>query len=347
MKRIAIIGAGMMGSAMSIPARDKGHEVRLVGTPLDDAIIAHAREMRMHLTMQRPLPVGVVFYQFDEVRSALAGVDVVICGVSSFGVDWFLQQALPLIPPEVPVLSVTKGLVAHTDGTLETYPSYYQRLSGRSGFYAIGGPCTSYELAERRHSAVAFCGSDMATLHRLRSLLSTDYYHISLSTDVVGVEVAVALKNAYALAVTLAIGMVQRQDGPDAAPAYNPQAALFGQSVREMTALLKLLGGGPENIAYGAGDLYVTIFGGRTRRLGTLLGRGLTINQALQQLEGVTLESIVITQRMVQALRTRGQLAQFPLLHHVGKLLDGEQADIPWAALITPPQDKPGARPCI
>ena len=43
----------------------------------------------------------------------------------------------------------------------------------------------------------------------------------------------------------------------------------------------------------------------------------------------------------------RGQLAQFPLLHHVGKLLDGEQADIPWAALITPPQDKPGARPCI
>ena len=60
MKRIAIIGAGMMGSAMSIPARDKGHEVRLVGTPLDDAIIAHARETRMHLTMQRPLPVGVV-----------------------------------------------------------------------------------------------------------------------------------------------------------------------------------------------------------------------------------------------------------------------------------------------
>ncbi|MGI6725123.1 MAG: NAD(P)H-dependent glycerol-3-phosphate dehydrogenase [Christensenellales bacterium] len=347
MNRIAIIGAGMMGSAMSIPARDNGRKVRLVGTPLDDAIIEHARKTRMHLTMQRPLPEGIAFYRFDEACSALAGVDAIICGVSSFGVDWFLQQALPFIPPEVPVLSVTKGLVAHADGTLETYPAYYQRLSGRSSFYAIGGPCTSYELAERRHSAVVFCGSDMAMLHKLRTLLSTDYYHISLSTDVVGVEVAVALKNAYALAVTLAVGMVQRQDGLDAKPAYNPQAALFGQSVREMTELLKLLGGGPDNIVYGAGDLYVTIFGGRTRRLGTLLGRGLKINQALQQLEGVTLESVVVAQRMVQALRSRGQLAQFPLLHHVGRLLDGEQADIPWAALITPPQDKPGARPCI
>ena len=336
MKRITIIGAGMMGSAMSIPARDNGREVHLVGTPLDDAIIAHARETHTHLTMQRPLPEGVAFYRFDEVRTALAGADVVICGVSSFGVDWFLQEALPLIPPEVPILSVTKGLMAHEDGALETYPAYYQRLSGRSNFYAIGGPCTSYELADRRHSAVAFCGGDMQTLRKLRTLLGTDYYHISLSTDVVGVEVAVALKNAYALAVTLAVGLVQRQDGLDATPAYNPQAALFGQSVREMTALLQLLGGGPENIVYGAGDLYVTIFGGRTRKLGTLLGRGLTMAQALQQLEGVTLESVVIARRMVQALRTRGQLAQFPLLQHVGRLLDGEQRDIPWAAFTTP-----------
>lgn len=332
---------------MSIPARDNGREVNLVGTPLDDAIIAHARKTHIHLTMQRPLPEGIALYCFDEVRSALDGADVVICGVSSFGVDWFLQQALPLIPLEVPVLSVTKGLVAHADGTLETYPAYYQRLSGRGSFYAIGGPCTSYELADRRHSAVAFCGRDMAVLRRLRTLLATDYYHISLSTDVVGVEVAVALKNAYALAVTLAVGMVQRQDGVDAAPAYNPQAALFGQSVREMTALLQLLGGGPENIEYGAGDLFVTIFGGRTRRLGTLLGRGLTMDQALQQLEGVTLESVVIAQRMVQALRTRGQLAQFPLLQHVGRLLDGEQADIPWDAFITPLRDNQGVSFCV
>ncbi|NLB39066.1 MAG: glycerol-3-phosphate dehydrogenase [Clostridiales bacterium] len=334
--RITIIGAGMMGSAMIIPACDRGHDVRVVGTPLDDAIILHARATGTHMTMKRRLPKPAAFYTFDQVNEALEGADFVIGGVSSFGVDWFLNDALPLIPDGMPVLSVTKGLIAHEDGRLETYPDYYQRLSRRDiPFCAIGGPCTSYELADRRHSAVAFCGRDMDALRMLRDALATNYYHISLSQDVVGVETAVALKNAYALAVTLAVGMVEAQDGGEGTPADNPQAALFGQSVREMTALLALLGGGPENIIYGAGDLYVTIFGGRTRLLGTLLGRGLTIDQALERLKGVTLESVVIAQRMVDALGTRGQLADFPLLHHVGRLLSGETADIPWASFTT------------
>ncbi len=336
MKRIAIIGAGMMGSAMSIPACDRDHDVRVVGTPLDDAIILHARATGWHMTMKRRLPRQARFYTFDQVKEALEGADFVIGGVSSFGVDWFLNDALPLIPDHMPVLSVTKGLIAHDDGTLETYPAWYARMSGRHiPFCAIGGPCTSYELSDRRHSAVAFCGSDMDALRMFREALATDYYHISLSQDVTGVETAVALKNAYALAVTLAVGMTETMDGEAATPAYNPQAALFGQSVREMTALLKLLGGGADNIVYGAGDLYVTIFGGRTRMLGTLLGRGLTIDAALEQLQGVTLESVVIARRMVDALKARGQLNDFPLLHHVGRLLDGETASIPWAAFTT------------
>ncbi len=336
MKRIAIIGAGMMGSAMSIPACDRDHDVRVVGTPLDDAIILHARATGQHMTMKRRLPKQARFFTFDQVKEALEGADFVIGGVSSFGVDWFLNDALPLIPDRLPVLSVTKGLIAHDDGTLETYPAYYLRLSGRDiPFCAIGGPCTSYELADRRHSAVAFCGQDMDALSMLKEALTTDYYHISLSQDVTGVETAVALKNAYALAVTLAVGMTETIDGEPGTPAYNPQAALFGQSVREMTALLQLLGGGAENIVYGAGDLYVTIFGGRTRMLGTLLGRGLTIGQALEQLQGVTLESVVIAQRMVKALEQRGEIAQFPLLNHVGRLLNGDTAPIPWAAFTT------------
>ena len=339
MKRIAIIGAGMMGSAMSIPACDRDHEVRVVGTPLDDAIILNARATGLHMTMNRRLPKPAAFYVFDQVEKALEGADFVIGGVSSFGVDWFLNEAVPLIPDHMPVLSVTKGLIAHEDGSLETYPAYYQRLSGRDiPFCAIGGPCTSYELADRRHSAVAFCGQDMDALRMLKEALTTDYYHISLSQDVTGVETAVALKNAYALAVTLAVGMVETQAGGNSPPAYNPQAALFGQSVREMIALLALLGGGPENSVYGAGDLYVTIFGGRTRLLGTLLGRGLTIDEALEKLEGVTLESVVIARRMVKALETRGRLHDFPLLHHVGRLLSGDTAGIPWASFTTEEQ---------
>jgi glycerol-3-phosphate dehydrogenase (NAD(P)+) len=330
---ITIVGAGMMGSAMSLPARDNGHAVRLVGTHLDREIIAHAQKHGEHLTMQRPLPAGIAYYQIENLREALQDTDLVICGVSSFGADWFLETAVPLIPGGVPVLSVTKGLIDREDGTLETFPDYYRRrTAGRLSFNAIGGPCTSYELADRRHSAVAFCGYDPAVLKRLRELLKTDYYHISLSTDVPGVECAVAMKNAYALGVTLAVGMTEREDGVGCTPAYNPQAALFGQSVREMAAILRHVGGGADNIVYGAGDLYVTVFGGRTRKLGTLLGKGVPFSEAMRELSGITLESVAIAQRLISAVEKAAALHklernQFPLLMHVNDLLKEKPTD--------------------
>jgi len=342
MSCIVIIGAGMMGSAMSMPARDREHEVRIMGTPLDRDIIVHAQETGRHLSMNRALPEGVLFCQFSEAESALAGVDLVICGVSSFGVDWFAREAVPLIPDGVPVLMVTKGLLNHPDGSLETFPHYLARMTGRGhSFCAVGGPCTSYELADRQHSSVVFCGEDERALRLFRDALRTDYYHVSLSDDVTGVECVAAMKNAYALAVSLAVGLHEKEHGRDAAQAYNPQAALFGQSVREIRRMLKLVGGRDENIVYGAGDLYVTVFGGRTRRLGTLLGRGLSISEALGQLEGITLESAVIAGRTVSALkelakRGRTVTGEFPLLMHVGDLLEGNRTEgIPWSAFET------------
>jgi glycerol-3-phosphate dehydrogenase (NAD(P)+) len=328
MSVITIVGAGMMGSAMSIPARDNGHTVRLVGTHLDRDIITHAQTHGEHLTMKRSLPGGIAYFQIENLDKALEGADTVICGVSSFGVDWFLETVIPVIPDGVPVLSVTKGLIDQEDGGLTPFPAYYRKRSKRPlSFNAIGGPCTSYELADRRHSAVAFCGYDPAVLKQLRNLLETPYYHISLSTDVVGVECAVAMKNAYALGVTLAVGMVEQEEGIDCTPAYNPQAALFGQSVREMAAILNYAGGAADNIAYGAGDLYVTIFGGRTRKLGTLLGRGIPFSRAMRELSGITLESVVIAKRLICAVTKAiesGKLTpgQFPLLMHVGDLLE-------------------------
>lgn len=339
MQKIAIVGAGMMGSALSLPARDRGQEVRLIGTPLDDAIIHHARNTNRHLTMDQPLPDGLSFHLWQEAKEGLAGCDLVIGGVSSFGIDWFIKVALPLIPESVPILMVTKGLICQDDGQLITFPDHIKARTNRT-VCAVGGPCTSYELAQRQHSAVAFCGENRAHLLAFREALATDYYHISLSRDVIGVEAAVALKNAYALAVTLAVGEHIRRFGENGPLAYNPQAALFGQSVREMRRLLALLGGWDEQIVYGAGDLYVTVFGGRTRRLGTLLGQGLTIDQALQRLSGVTLESVEIARRTVRAIRIRAskhqaQASDYPLLMHIGDLLSGQEtAGIPWDQFV-------------
>lgn len=342
MATVTIIGAGMMGSGMSRPARDNGHQVRLVGTPLDRGIIEEARCTGRHGPLNRRLPEGISYCQIEDVSSALAGADLVICGVSSFGLEWFADAILPVLPLDVPVLSVTKGLLSQADGALVTYPHYLEaRLpaskQGRILFNAIGGPCTSYELMDRHQTMVYFCGRQASCLAWLRKLLATDYYHIATSTDVVGVEACVALKNAYAVGVSLAIGMAERISGPDATM-YNPQAALFGQSLREMTRLLRLLGGDPDLVAGipGAGDLYVTIFGGRTRRLGYLLGKGLTYQEARAQLQGVTLESVVIISRVAAALRARAaagavDAADFPLLLLLDRVVnEGAAADIPW-----------------
>ncbi len=84
---------------------------------------------------------------------------------------------------------------------------------------------------------------------------------------------------------------------------YNSQAGLFAQSSKEMYLLLDVFGCTAErNIFLGIGDLYVTVFGGRNRRLGTLLGKGFTYDESMAQLGGVTFEGIVITERTAVAV---------------------------------------------
>lgn len=338
MSIVTVIGAGMMGSAIVIPAAENGHEVRLVGTALDREIVDQATCHGIHLTLKKKLPDSFQYFQVEDMEKALEGADLVVCGVSSFGVDWFATQCIPCIPENLPILSVTKGMELLDDDTLITYPAYLGDMypSRKNQFYAVGGPCTSYELADHEQTEVCFCGPDAKVLAWIREIFETDYYHISTSTDVTGVEVAVAMKNAYALGVCLAVGLAARK--PDGCETYNPQAALFGQSIREMSRLLELYGGGQDNLVYGAGDLYVTIFGGRTRAIGVLLGEGIPYEEAMQRLKGVTLESVVIAARTGKAVRKlieegKAREADFPLLLHVADILENDApVAIPWDA---------------
>ena len=348
MATIAIIGSGMMGSALAFPARENGNTVRLVGTPLDREIIDECRRTNRHPKFAKhfpegipPFPEGCEFYQIEEMMDAVKGADFVIGGVSSFGVDWFGEEVLPKLPPELPVLSVTKGLMDTPDGKLLTYPAVWEERLAAKGvrrtICAIGGPCTSYELVAHDQTEVAFCGKDMNVLRMLKKAMATDYYHISLSTDVTGIESAVALKNGYALGIALTIGLNQKAFGLDSVLHFNSQAAVFGQAVKEMKKLLDLQGAGTlENLCVGAGDLYVTVYGGRTRLVGILLGRGLNIDEAKAELKGVTLESLVVAVRVARAVKVlcaagRFDAAEFPLLMHIDEILtDRKPVDIPW-----------------
>ena len=339
---ITIIGAGMMGSALAFPARENGNEVRLVGTPLDREIIETCKKTNRHPKFEVDFPRGITYYQWEEAECAIAGAHGIIGGVSSFGVDWFGNEVLPKIPDGTPVITVTKGLWDTEEGELVTYPDLWEKklqsLSKSLPLAAIGGPCTSYELVAHDHSTVTFCGKEEAVLANWRQWMETDYYHISLSPDVRGVEAAVALKNGYALGVALTVGLCRRQYGNDTLH-YNSQAAVFGQAAKEMSRLLTFMGAWSlDNLSLGVGDLYVTVYGGRTRLVGILLGEGLTIDEAKERLAGVTLESLVVAERVARAVKKavadgKAAAEDFPLLLHIDSILTRRApAPIPYAA---------------
>ena len=343
MKTIVIIGAGMMGSALAFPARENGNAVRIVGTHLDREIIEACQKTNRHPKFVKDFPEGISFYQIEQLQEALDGVDFVIGGVSSFGVEWFGREILPQINENTPILTVTKGLMDQEDGTLLTYLDVWRNMLAEKGLKrrlnAIGGPCTSYELVAHDQTEVAFCGEDIEILRMLKAAMGTSYYHITLSTDIVGIESAVALKNGYALGIALTIGLNQKEFGLDSELHFNSQAAVFGQAVREMAQLLEMQGAGTlDNLMVGAGDLYVTVYGGRTRLVGILLGRGLTIQQAKEELKGVTLESLVVAERVARAVKIKAQrglvdLNKFPLLLHIDEIItQGKPVNIPWEA---------------
>lgn len=339
-KTITIIGSGMMGSALAFPAFENGNEVRLVGTPLDKDIIDACRATNQHPKFEIPFPKGIQYYQFDQWKEAVKGADFVIGGVSSFGVDWFLNEVLAYLDPALPVLSVTKGLINLPDGTLISYPAYWETELAKKGIQrqvnAIGGPCTSYELVAHDQTEVAFCGKDTAVIKMMKEAMQTSYYHISTTNDVIGLESAVALKNAYALGVAMTIGLVNRTLGPDAGLHYNSQAAAFYQATKEMTKLLRMQGADEDSTVIGIGDLYVTVYGGRTRKIGILLGEGKTYQEAMDILAGVTLESLVVARRVAKAIYRKAELGmvdlrEFPLMTHVNDVLDnGKDAQLPW-----------------
>ena len=111
MATVTIIGSGMMGSALAFPARENGNEVRLVGTHLDREIIDECQKTNRHPKFAKhfpkgipPFPEGCRFYQIEEMMEAVKGADLIIGGVSSFGVDWFGEEVLPKLPAEIRVV---------------------------------------------------------------------------------------------------------------------------------------------------------------------------------------------------------------------------------------------------
>ncbi len=344
MATIAIVGAGMMGTAIAYPLADNGHTVRLVGTHLDGEIIQSCGERRYHPRLEREIPPEVEPYLVEEIAEALDGVEIIVSGVNSLGVHWIGQTIGPYLRPGQLVIAVTKGLEAAENGDLLILPDMLaselpERISGQVELAAIGGPCIAGELAGRRQSCVVFGSRHGDAVEQLAAAFRTSYYHVWTTTDLVGLEVCAALKNAYAFAVGLGIGLLERAGGPDAAGAYmhNLSAAVFGQGCTEIARVLQLVGA-TRAFAYelpGAGDLHVTCQGGRNVRLGRLLGMGYSFVEAQERMAGETLEGAETVRVMGDArpkLEARGLIAHedVPLMRAlVDIVVHGCPVDLP------------------
>jgi glycerol-3-phosphate dehydrogenase (NAD(P)+) len=346
---IAIVGAGLMGTATSYPLSDNGHAVRLVGTHLDGEIIASCKERGFHPRLRRQLPPDVRPYFVEEIAEALDGVEIIVSGVNSLGVHWIGRTIGPYLRAGQLVIAVTKGLEAAESGDLRILPDVvYDELPegvrDQVALAAIGGPCIAGELAGRRQSCVVFGCRDGDAVERLARTFRTPYYHIWTTTDLLSLELCAALKNACTLGVGLAAGLLEKAGGVDAAEAhmFNLAAATFAQGCTEIARMLELMGGTPAfaHMLPGAGDLYVTCQGGRTVRLGRLLGLGHTYAEARQIMAGETLEAAEIVRVLAGAfpsLGARGLLApeDFPLLRAlVDVVVHGRPVELPLDAFF-------------
>ena len=311
MAKVVIIGSGLMGTAMAWPLRDNGHEVHLVGSILDDDIIRTCKETRFHTPLRRTLPEGVIPWYFSESETPLEGADIIVSGVSSRGVDWITGVLAERARPGQRIIGITKGLRVDATGTIHTFPEVIgaglpAEIRDSVILAAIGGPCIAGELAGRRQTCVMFGSSDLEAAGELAEVFRTPYYHISPTDGLMSLEIGVALKNAFTVAVGIAYGLLEQESSPDEAQAnmHNTAAAMFAEGCYEIGRILSIAGG-DQSMAMtlpGAGDLYVTCVGGRTITLGRLIGSGKSYSEARAILEGVTLESVEIITEIAKAL---------------------------------------------
>ncbi len=264
-----------MGSAMATVARMRGHDVHLWGTWLDDELLQPCERGERHPRLGLPLE-GIALHRSGALAEALAGAEMVVHAINSEGAIPVMTRAAPFLP-DVPVLSVTKGLLEAKSGKMDRIDVVVPETIGRPVRYVhAAGPAKAIEIARRVLTLMQFAGKDAEACKRA---LGGDHLHVGTTDDIAGAELCSALKNAYATGLGLWDGLV----GKDS---HNARAACFTQAIVEMRALVVAAGGRVETVhgAAGVGDLHVTAAAGRNRAFGERVGRGKPARQVAEEM---------------------------------------------------------------
>ena len=289
MANILIIGAGSMGTAFSFPCSDNNHAVSIVGTHLENDFIDQINSKKKHPILNCQIPKNVKFFKFEKLQEEINNkIDLIVVAVISKGIEWVSRELSKVLKNNIPILILTKGL-AINDNNYEVLAHKMERLLKKNGIKktnisAAGGPCLAKGLANKVHTSVVFANTDIKIVQQISKLVSTDYYHVFTSNDVVGVETCAAIKNIFSMVVGASQGLCCSSSSREIKEKnyLNTAAALIQESINEMIIFVEKLKGKKETVMglAGIGDLYVSADGGRNSKMGQYLGQGMTFSEA-------------------------------------------------------------------
>jgi glycerol-3-phosphate dehydrogenase (NAD(P)+) len=317
MTHIAILGAGSWGTALSVV-------LSRARKPHDISLWAHNAALAETLRRQRENNVylpGVslpgatrVTHEMPEV---LMDAKVVIGALPSVHARTIYSQALPCVTPEMVFVSATKGLEPATHLRMS---KVLAQVLGQAGaaepsrrIAVLSGPSFAAEAARGQPTAVVLAAQDAALASLLQEELSGPTFRMYTNDDVLGVELAGAMKNVMAIAAGACQGL---------GLGSNPLAALITRGLAEMTRLAVALGGRAETLSglAGLGDLVLTCTGtlSRNRHVGIELGKGRRLPEILAQMRMVA-EGVETAAPLLALAREHG--IDMPITEQVDAIL--------------------------
>ncbi|MBI3291891.1 MAG: NAD(P)-dependent glycerol-3-phosphate dehydrogenase [Elusimicrobia bacterium] len=308
---IGVLGAGSWGATLASLLHANGHEVRLWEfDPQQAQQLAQTR--RLSFLPQLAIPPAIVIS--SDIAATLADCSTVISATPSHFVRSTFQRIreLKALPKDPLVVSVSKGLEEGslkrmTEVILEHFPQLRDQVA------VLSGPSHAEEVSQGLPTAVVAAATVESAAERVQRLFFTERFRVYLSLDVIGTEVAGALKNIFAIACGACDGLGFGD---------NTKAALMTRGLNEMARVGEALGGQGKTFfgLTGMGDLIVTCISkhSRNRQFGELIGRGQTIEGALKQMVMVV-EGLRTTKAAFRVIHQR-QL-KCPLISEVYQVL--------------------------
>ncbi|WZO97170.1 NAD(P)H-dependent glycerol-3-phosphate dehydrogenase [Isosphaeraceae bacterium EP7] len=271
MKRIAILGAGGMGTALAILFARRARGVTLwVRDPDRATEMAATRTNDRHLPGVR-LPDSVI--PLANPCDATAGADLIVAAIPSAYLRATLAPMAERFPPGVPVLSVVKGL---ENETFARPSQIIREILGPRSVSVLSGPSHAEELSRGLPASLVVAGEDDALNRAVRDALNSETFRVYTNPDPLGVELAGALKNILGVAAGICDGL---EFGD------NAKASLLTRGLVEISRFAVCLGARPDtfNGLAGIGDVVTTCYSpfGRNRRVGARIGRGESLDAIL------------------------------------------------------------------